>query len=96
MHRNKRSAQTAPLHQIGLIARPDPVPGPPRDRIEQSLIGETDRAQYGREASVSTAAASNDFRRLLDARLVIQGGRGRSTRYLASDELRRQVDAATG
>jgi len=63
--------------------------------LEQSLIGGTDRAQYGREAGVSTATASNDFRRLLDAGLVAQRGRGRSTRYVASDELRRQVDAAT-
>lgn len=63
--------------------------------LEQSLIGGTDRAQYGREAGVSTATASNDFRRLLDAGLVAQAGRGRSTRYFASDDLRRQVEAAT-
>jgi hypothetical protein len=37
---------------------------------------------------VSAPTASNDFRRLLDAGLVIQQGRGRATRYLASDSLR--------
>ena len=63
--------------------------------LEQSLIGGTDRAKYEREAGISTATASNDFRRLLDAGLVAQAGRGRSTRYFASDDLRRQVEAAT-
>ena len=63
--------------------------------LEQSLIGGTDRSKYEREADISTATVSNDFRRLLDAGLVTQNGRGRSTRYSASDDLRRQVEAAT-
>ena len=61
--------------------------------LEQSLIGGTDRAEYGREAGISTATASNDFRRLLDAGLVAQSGRGRSTRYFASDDLRRRTSS---
>lgn len=56
--------------------------------LEQSLIGGTDRSRYEAEADISIATASNDFRRLLDAGLVDQVGRGRSTRYLASDALR--------
>ena len=63
--------------------------------LEQSLIGGTDRSTYEREADISLASASNDFRRLLDAGLVVQVGRGRSTRYLASDDLRRQVKEAS-
>jgi Fic family protein len=63
--------------------------------LEQSLIGGTDRGTYEAEAGISTATASNDFRRLLDGGLVAQVGRGRSTRYVASDELREQVEAAT-
>jgi hypothetical protein len=59
--------------------------------LEQSLIGGTDRGMYEREADVSLATASSDFRRLLDARLVVQEGRGRNTRYRAAEELRRQV-----
>lgn len=61
--------------------------------LEQSLIGGSDRSTYGQEASVSTATASNDFRRLLDAGLVVQRGRGRSVRYHASDELRAELEA---
>jgi Fic family protein len=62
--------------------------------LEQSLVGGTDRGMFGREASVSSTTASNDFRRLLDAGLVTQRGRGRVTRYYASDDLRQQVAAA--
>jgi hypothetical protein len=62
--------------------------------LEQSLMGGTDRSSYGREADVSSATASNDFRRLLDAGLVVQKGRGRNIRYVASDHLRDQVAAA--
>jgi len=65
--------------------------------LEQSLIGGTDRAGYERESGISSATASNDFRRLLDAGLVTQEGRGRSTRYFASDDLRAQAaDAVAG
>jgi hypothetical protein len=37
---------------------------------------------------VSLPTASNDFRRLLDARLVVQQGKGRTTRYVATEGLR--------
>jgi DNA-binding transcriptional ArsR family regulator len=57
--------------------------------LEQALIGGTDRARYGSEAAVSPASASADLRRLLDAGLLDQRGRGRSTMYVASEGLRR-------
>lgn len=56
--------------------------------LEQSLGGGTDRSKYGEEADVSPATASADFRRLLDAGLVKQRGRGRNISYLASERLR--------
>jgi Fic family protein len=56
--------------------------------LEQSATGSTDRAKYGKEAGVSAATASADFRRLVDAGLVEQRGRGRNTGYLASRTLR--------
>jgi Fic family protein len=56
--------------------------------LEQSLAGGTDRSSYATEADVSPATASADFRRLLDAGLVEQQGRGRSVRYRASNDLR--------
>jgi Fic family protein len=56
--------------------------------LEQSLIGGTDRSRYAEEAGVSPATASADLRRLLDAGLVEQRGRGRSSSYGASDALR--------
>jgi Fic family protein len=55
--------------------------------LEQSLVGGTDRGKYGEEADVSPATASADFRRLLDAGLVRQRGRGRNIGYLASEHL---------
>jgi DNA-binding transcriptional ArsR family regulator len=64
--------------------------------LEQSLFQGVDRALYTAEADVSPPTASNDFRRLLDAGLVVQRGKGRTTRYVASEslrsELRRHVD----
>lgn len=67
--------------------------------LEQALIGGTDRGRYSDEADISTASATNDFRRLLDVGLLSQRGRGRNIRYHASDALRRDVataiDAAT-
>jgi Fic family protein len=57
--------------------------------LEQSLFDGTDRAAYASEAEISLATATSDLRRLLDAGLVTQVGRTRSTRYVASDELRR-------
>jgi Fic family protein len=62
--------------------------------LEQSLIGGTDRANYAAEAEISSATASADLRRLLDAGLVDLQGRGRSIRYEASSKLRRGVDEA--
>jgi Fic family protein len=56
--------------------------------LEQSLMGGSDRMSYATEADISPATASADFRRLLDAGLVEQEGRGRNVRYRASDSLR--------
>jgi len=61
--------------------------------LEQSLIGGTDRSSYAEEAGVSPATASADLRRLLEAGLVEQRGRGRSSSYVASGELRAAVTA---
>lgn len=55
--------------------------------LEQSLLGGTDRGKYAEEADVSPATASADLRRLLDAGLVDQRGRGRSSAYVASAAL---------
>src|SRR5436309_9693626 len=55
--------------------------------LEQSLFDGTDRASYAKEADVSAATASADLRRLQDAGLVVQHGKGRTTRYAASDTL---------
>jgi Fic family protein len=62
--------------------------------LEQSLIGGTERGTYGKEAEVSRATASADFRRLLDAGLVDQRGRGKNISYRASEELRSRVSQA--
>jgi len=62
--------------------------------LEQSLIGGTERSGYCEEAEVSPATASADFRRLLDAGLVEQRGRGPNTRYEASESLRDGVAGA--
>jgi Fic family protein len=59
--------------------------------LEQSLLGGTDRGRYGDEANVSPATASADFRRLLDAGLVLQRGRGRNIGYVASEGLREAI-----
>lgn len=55
--------------------------------LEQSLFQGTDRAAYAAEADVSAPTASGDLRRLLDAGLIGQQGRGPSTRYVASERL---------
>jgi Fic family protein len=60
--------------------------------LEQSLFAVADRASYAAEADLSPATASTDFRRLLDAGLVKQHGRGPATRYTASPTLRRALD----
>ena len=56
--------------------------------LEQSVLGGADRASYASEADIALPTASGDFRRLLDADLVVAHGRGRSVRYEASDALR--------
>ena len=60
--------------------------------LEQSLVGGADRGKYGAEADVSPATASADFRRLHDAGLVEQHGRGRNTSYRASAGLREALE----
>lgn len=64
--------------------------------LEQSLFDGAERASYAAEADISLATATSDLRRLLDAGLVTQLGRTRSTRYVASDELRRAISSAGG
>jgi Fic family protein len=59
--------------------------------LEQSLFHGTDRATYATEADVSAATASTDLRRLLDAGLISQQGRGPATRYVASARLAEDV-----
>jgi Fic family protein len=63
--------------------------------LEQSLAVGTERSTYGEEAGVSPATASADFRRLLDAGLVAQRGRGRNISYAASESLRATVGKLT-
>jgi Fic family protein len=66
--------------------------------LEQSIFTGVDRASYAAEAEVSAPTASNDFRRLQDAGLIVQQGRGPTTRYVASENLRadlhRRLDEA--
>jgi Fic family protein len=64
--------------------------------LEQSLFTGVDRTSYAAEAEVSAPTASSDLRRLLDAGLVIQRGRGRTTRYVASASLRADVERSAG
>lgn len=64
--------------------------------MEQALMGGTDRTTYAAEADVSPATASADFRRLVDAGLVDQAGRGRSVRYEPTESLRRQASGQEG
>jgi hypothetical protein len=59
--------------------------------LEQSLFEGTDRAGYATEADVSAATASTDLRRLLDAGLIAQQGRGPATRYVAAPQLAANV-----
>jgi hypothetical protein len=59
--------------------------------LEQSLFRGTDRASYAEEADVSPATASADLRRLQDAGLLTQRGRGRTTSYVASETLLEQA-----
>ena len=56
--------------------------------LEQSLFGVCDRTGYAREADVSSATASSDLRRMVEAGLLVQHGQGPATRYEPSDALR--------
>jgi Fic family protein len=60
--------------------------------LEQSLFEGASRLAYSTEAGISPATAGGDFRRLLDAGLVVRKGRTRNTRYVASEGLRRDVE----
>jgi Fic family protein len=62
--------------------------------LEQSLFEGASRAAYSAEAEVSPVTAGGDFRRLLDAGLVVREGRTRNTRYVASEGLRRDIEHA--
>ncbi|HEU4904992.1 MAG TPA: Fic family protein [Solirubrobacterales bacterium] len=64
--------------------------------LEQVLAGGSDRSRYAGEAGVSPATASADFRRLLDAGLVEQRGRGRSVVYVATAVLREAASTLGG
>jgi len=59
--------------------------------LEQSLFHGTDRAAYAAEADVSAPTASSDLRRLFDAGLINQQGKGPATRYVASEQLARDI-----
>lgn len=63
--------------------------------LEQSLFDGADRSTYAQEAGISLATATSDLRRLVDAGLVVQQGRTRSTRYIASEDLRRAAGDAS-
>ena len=96
-HRRLRQIEEAATrwdHLEGLIAErgwPDRLV----IALEQSLAGGTERSTYGEEAAVSPATASADLRRLLDAGLVAQRGRGRNISYAASEGLRTTVAEPT-
>jgi len=59
--------------------------------LEQSLFDGVERKAYAAEADVSLATATSDLRRLVDAALIDQQGRTRSTRYVASQSLRKHL-----
>lgn len=62
--------------------------------LEQAIAGRTDRTRYGRVADVSSVTASGDLRRLVDAHLLRQHGRGPSTAYEATEQLHQAITAA--
>lgn len=59
--------------------------------LEQSLFEGVERKAYAAEADISLATATTDLRRLVDAELITQQGRTRSTRYFASGALRKRT-----
>lgn len=64
--------------------------------LEQSLFDGAERKTYAAEADVSLATATTDLRRLADADLITQQGRTRSTKYIASQTLRRHTRSPEG
>lgn len=60
--------------------------------LEQSLFEGASRVAYSVEAGISPVTAGGDFRRLIDAGLMVREGRTRNTRYAASNTLRRDVE----
>jgi len=64
--------------------------------LEQSLFDGTDRATYAAEADVSAPTSTTDLRRLLDAGLIEQRGRGPSTRYVPTERLAADVRQQLG
>jgi hypothetical protein len=86
----KARASTA---QAASLKLPRGWPGRVVIAFEQALIGGADRGSYGDEADISTASATNDFRRP-DVGLFSQRGRERNIRYHATDALRRDVATA--
>lgn len=63
--------------------------------LQESLLAGVDRATYAAAADLGLQTATNDLRRLVDGRLVRQVGRGRSTRYVATDALGERLALAT-
>lgn len=61
--------------------------------MEHALTGGVERGPYSEEAEVAFPTASGDLRRLSDAGLVRQEGGGRSTRHVATEDLKRQVES---
>ena len=59
--------------------------------LEQSLFDGAERKAYAAGADVSLATATTDLRRLADADLISQQGRTRSTKYIATQTLRRHT-----
>jgi len=59
--------------------------------LEQSLFDGAERKAYAAEADISLATATTDLRRLADADLISQRGRTRSTKYIATQTLRRHT-----
>ncbi|MGK2878000.1 MAG: Fic family protein [Solirubrobacterales bacterium] len=61
--------------------------------LERALVTACDRSGYAAEAGVSNPTATNDLRRLVDAGLLESVGAARSTRYVASEDLRSRIEA---
>lgn len=59
--------------------------------LEMAMTIGLERSTYASEAEIAIPTASNDLRRLVDSGLVGVSGGGRSTRYHATEELKRLV-----